>query len=485
LEFTIDHLAVVGDVRHVNAADLDGDGKLDLVAVTVRGEGENAERAIAIFWNRGGSFSPHPDVVVPAPADLCAFDLADVDGQAGAELVEVTPSGIRLQSWVGRIAGAPRDLLRQPTLFLRASREQLPRFRLLHALGPNRAPSMMVPGLGTLSVYSRTADGFARSAELPIEVVESVDIPGHEDADNSMEGLPRLTVSARFPELHVVDINGDGRADLALVDGETVRAFLQTPEGGFTPHPTFVHNFAVRNAKEIASSDVDVHVQLSDIDGDGRADAIVTKQVSEGISSARTTVHIFLGSPEGFRSSADQVIETQGAKLAPVQLADVNGDGKPDLLVPSVEMGLFSVIRILTTKSLKVNFQLHTLGADRHFTEKPTADRNLVFKVDLDGHSDMQAVDIYGDYDGDGHLDLAFGTAPEELALYRGGLPNEVFSDEPMAKIPVRAYGHLLPVALDGGRRTDLVLWYPDTRGHKHEIAVVHVRAPAEAGRAP
>jgi hypothetical protein len=85
-------------------------------------------------------------------------------------------------------------------------------------------------------------------------------------------------------------------------------------------------------------------------------------------------------------------------------------------------------------------------------------------------------IDMTGDFDGDGHLDLAFATDREELSLFSGGKPGELFSSDPMATISVRAYGQVRPVILDSGRRTDLVLWYPSTRDHRHEISVVRGR---------
>jgi hypothetical protein len=190
--------------------------------------------------------------------------------------------------------------------------------------------------------------------------------------------------------------------------------------------------------------------------------------------SAKTTVSVFLATPAGFAEKPDQLIETDGADVAPVQLADITGDGRPDLLVPSLKLGVFSVIRMLTSSSMKVEFHLHPMGDKRRFSPKPLASRDLVFQISLgENASDLQAVDMTGDFDGDGHPDLAFGIGKDELALYQGGKASDVFSSEPMATISVRAFGHALTAPLGGGARSDLVLWYPQTAGHRHELALV------------
>lgn len=469
--FAIEHLTVDGHLERVDAADLDGDGKLDLIAVVIKGDGDKAERSLAIFWNQGKPFSATPDLVLPAAADVCAFDLADVDGQKGAELIEVSPAGLRTRSFVGRVASATRPLVTETTLFLRAPTDHLPRFKVVQSLGTRLPKALLVPGPGTLSVYAQADDRFVRRARLVVETKNEISLPRRDGPEHLSPGLPTFSVTTRFPQVRVVDFNGDGRPDLALVADETVRGFVQT-EDGFPTEASFEHTFSVRGPKE--GSDASVNMMLADVDGDGRVDALVTKNTSKGISSAKTTVSVFYATPEGFGAKADQIIETDGAAVAQVQLADITGDGQLDLLVPSMKIGLFSIIRILTSSSMKVDFHLHPMGDKKRFAAKPTAARDLVFQLSLnENNSDLQAVDMTGDFDGDGKTDLAFGVGREELALYRGGKAGEVFSAEPMATIAVRAFGHALPVALDQGAKSDLVLWYPETEGHQHELAVV------------
>jgi len=75
--FRLQALAVEGDVASVVAADLDGDGRKDLVAVYKIGVPPYQKRSFAIFWNRDGVFAPRPDLTLAVDeAEACAFDWA-------------------------------------------------------------------------------------------------------------------------------------------------------------------------------------------------------------------------------------------------------------------------------------------------------------------------------------------------------------------------------------------------------------------------
>lgn len=76
----------------------------------------------------------------------------------------------------------------------------------------------------------------------------------------------------------------------------------------------------------------DTSVAVADVNGDGKPDLLVTSQCVSSSDCANSPVGVLLGNGNGTFQSA--VIYDSGGLLATsVAVADVNGDGKPDLLV--------------------------------------------------------------------------------------------------------------------------------------------------------
>jgi hypothetical protein len=116
--------------------------------------------------------------------------------------------------------------------------------------------------------------------------------------------------------------------------------------------------------------------------------------------------------------------------------------------------------------------------ANRRFAEKPVAERELKFKISFSGTTDLQALEIRGDYNGDRRPDLAFGTSENELSIFPGVTGAGLVTKDPVEKIGINASGTLEPVDLDGKGKQDIVLYYPSTNGHRGEIVVLVNRGP-------
>jgi hypothetical protein len=126
----------------------------------------------------------------------------------------------------------------------------------------------------------------------------------------------------------VADVNGDGRVDLVGFGDAGTYVSLANPDGTFAAATLFTQFGAGASAGGWASQDQYPRL-LADVNGDGRADVVAFGQ---------NAVYVALGSGDGNFSSRVATTDFTAAlgwssnNLVPRELADVNGDHKVDIV---------------------------------------------------------------------------------------------------------------------------------------------------------
>ena len=247
---------------------------------------------------------------------------------------------------------------------------------------------------------------------------------------------------AASPDVQVLadDFNGDGTADLALVNHEAGWTSVPIALSGAT-------GFTIQNvsAPDFASlaANPDVEAVPGDFDGDGKADIALINQ-----EAGWTSVPIALSGATGFtleNLSSPSFAAFAASPDVQVLADDFNGDGKTDLALINQEAGWTSVPIALSGAT---GFTLENLSSPSFAA--------------LAASSDVEAV--AGDFNGDGTADIAlinhavgWNTVPIALT-FTNGLTIENRPAADFAALAASRDVTVLPEDFNNDGTTDLAL---------------------------
>ena len=245
---------------------------------------------------------------------------------------------------------------------------------------------------------------------------------------------PAAKGSSVVPEGSVADINGDGTADLQIVNtlGE-LEVYFGEADGRFTLSARMpVENGPLRagTVASIASG--------MDLNGDGFADTVVALGTGDNADGGGTYPFVpFLGSSAGLKAAASgpRVPYAAGLGRSMSAAGDYNGDGYGDFIVGSTGAAFV----VLGDPSLG-----STIVSTTGFLYEPRSGQFVLGGFDWNGDGFSDA--ITGIHDREGH----------GVRTYGGGLTAGDFLRSSLDSAPPRAIGAAAALDIDGDGRLDL-----------------------------
>jgi hypothetical protein len=145
-----------------------------------------------------------------------------------------------------------------------------------------------------------------------------------------------LTFSAGIPtSVAVADVNGDGNPDLLVANWDnpgTVAVLLGNGDGTF------------KSAVSYGSSGIEsTSIAVADVNGDNKLDVLVANWCASDINCEDGSVGVLLGNGDGTFQAAIGY-DSGGNPATAVAVADVNGDGKPDLVLANWNDGTVGIL---------------------------------------------------------------------------------------------------------------------------------------------
>lgn len=250
--------------------------------------------------------------------------------------------------------------------------------------------------------------------------------------DGTFQSPRNLRAGVNLQNFVTADVNNDAHLDLVAVNGE-----LYDVGAGGSITILLGRGDGTFQPPIVHASVLDVveHVAVGDLNGDGRPDLVVT-----GNWPRDSGVGVLLGNGDG-TFQAEYLLELNKTAVSAIPvLADFNRDGRLDLALAAPDYDDFTNVRYLV--------RVLPGQGNGHFTE-PQGGHAMPFLAALNGF-------VAGDFDGDGATDLAaFGDGWDiDLAILRNR------GDGTFEMTPGFTLGgtyHPSAVDLNGDQRTDLV----------------------------
>jgi len=448
----------------LNITDMDGDGKPDILAVN------GSEGSISIFHNttttgviNASSFDVKVDIPAQdakqVPALLDSFCLGDIDGDGKPDMIVVTDYVAVYHNnpqFVPVISGiSPAHGQVGTSVAITGKNFNTTAANNIVYFGPVKAKvnsasaiqlNVTIPAgasFGPISVLNSDAKLTGYSATDFIPTFTS------KHAISSLDFDPKadLSVSGEVSGISFSDVDGDGKPDMVVANLNNGYFYASVYRNISTTGNISASSFAP-NA-DFKTEGAPGPIIMEDINGDGKPDMMV-------LNKNNGTVSYLQNNCVPGTITFGTLVDVGGASYpTDLNTTDLDGDGRPDLLVISPET--------YSTSALEISKNISSGG-------KIAFDRSFIY----DTGKQHQAICV-GDIDGDGKPDVVLGNTDNTLSILQNSSVNGNIILSAAIDIPTAAgsISFIKLTDINGDGKPDMVVGYNEANNTQSNVISV------------